>query len=122
MSHKVLVVDDDPQIVELICMGLASGGYASDCASNGKDAIAKLESNDYDLVIMDIVMPEQDGIELSMHFHQTWPELKFVVMSGAGNTSYLDVASRLGAKSVLQKPFKIETLLETVREVFAEQP
>ena len=86
----------------------------------GKEAIENYRSRPADLVVTDIVMPGQEGLETIMRFREEYPDVKIIAMSGAGrNTgqSYLDLAQKLGANRTLAKPFSIEHFLAAVQSI-----
>jgi DNA-binding NtrC family response regulator len=112
---RVLVVDDNSGIRSLLRSILESGGYQVAEASNGRLAIEHLRTNHADLVMMDLVMPEQEGIETIKELRVALPNLRIIAMSGAFGGDYLKVARLLGASDALQKPFGIDEVLECVK-------
>lgn len=116
---SILVVDDNPSVRRLLASVLEAGGYAVIEASNGKEALARLESQRVDLVATDLIMPEQEGLETIQVLHQRNPEIKIVAISGAFHGQFLPVARFFGAHATLQKPVEPEKLLETVRSLLS---
>lgn len=89
-------------------------------ASNGREAINKFKSVMTDLVITDILMPEQDGIGLIMELKKLKPELLIIAISGGGKigpSNYLDIARTLGADAVFPKPFNVNHLVDEVENL-----
>lgn len=87
---------------------------------SGKAGLKLLAAHPVDLVITDVVMPDQDGLEIVMHLRKTHPHLPILLMSGDAPrhaAHYLEVGEKLGATRTLLKPFSIRTLLDTVTEV-----
>jgi len=115
-SHCVLVVDDDPGVRDVIRSMLESAGYTVLLAENGKEAMKLLKKERADLILTDLVMPEQEGIETIKTLRREYPELKVIAMSGAFGGDYLRIASYLGAHATLAKPIQMEKLLALVRE------
>ena len=115
---SILVVDDEEQIRRLICETLERAGYHVTEARDGKEALLLHRLAPADLVIMDILMPDQDGLETTVALRQEFPDVKIIVITGGsdmiGILNYLDVATMLGAHRTLQKPFEMKTLLETI--------
>ena len=115
---SILVVDDEEQIRRLICETLERAGYHVTEARDGKEALLLHRLAPADLVIMDILMPDQDGLETTVALRQESPDVKIIVITGGsdmiGILNYLDVAKMLGAHRTLQKPFEMKTLLETI--------
>jgi CheY-like chemotaxis protein len=112
---QILVVDDNSGIRSLLHSILESGGYKVAEASNGRVAIEHLHNHHADLVLMDLVMPEQEGIETIKQLRRVLPELRIVAMSGAFGGDYLKVAKLSGASDALLKPFGIDEVLECVK-------
>ena len=120
LNAPVLIVDDDPIIRELLHRTLEAAGYPVIEAQSGREALAQLEGRPVDLLITDLVMPDGEGLEIIQRFRRTFPALRIIAISGAFSGSFLKPAELLGANATLQKPFKLEVLLETVRKVLAE--
>lgn len=99
---------------------LESGGYFVAVATNGKDALSVLGREGFDLIITDLVMPEQEGIETIKVLRRDYPAIKVIAMSGAFGGDYLRIASFLGAHKTLAKPIRLETVLRTVEEALTE--
>ncbi len=116
---SILVVDDEPDVRELVKDILEGGGYEVLTASNGREAVRCLSQCMVDLLITDLVMPDQEGIETISLLRRERPGLKILAMSGSMG-SYLSVAKKLGAHDALQKPFGLEVLLNKVERLLAE--
>jgi DNA-binding response OmpR family regulator len=117
---RILLVDDEASVRELMAIVLEAEGYSVTKAGDGNSALAALERESFDLVITDLVMPGKEGIETIMDIRQRWPQLKVIAMSGGGRGSandYLDMAAQLGARRTLEKPFGSEDLVALVAEV-----
>lgn len=117
---KILIVDDDEQIIRAIKKILTRNNYDTDTAENGQVALDKLAQNNFDLIITDIIMPQKEGIELIRDLRKNYPDLPVIAMSGGGRVepeNYLDVAQKLGADCMLKKPFSTEELLNLLRDV-----
>lgn len=116
---SILVVDDEDQIRRLICETLERAGYHVTEARDGKEALSLHRLAPADLVIMDILMPDQDGLETTVALRRESPDVKIIVITGGsdmiGILNYLDVAKMMGAHRTLQKPFEMNTLLETIQ-------
>lgn len=120
----VLVVDDDAAMQGLIKNALAYK-YNINLASNGNEASALFLQQEYDLVIMDLVMPGMNGIDLLMEIQKTKPQQKIIAISGGGGITgrfdYLPVAQLLGASKILRKPFTLSELRTTVENVLFDR-
>lgn len=115
---SVLVVDDEDQIRWVIREALEQAGYAVEEARGGKEGLERYRANPADVVLMDILMPDQDGLESIMTFRREFPASRVIAMTGGsdmiGILNFLDVAKMLGACRAIQKPFEIKTLLDAV--------
>lgn len=115
---SVLVVDDEDQVRQLIRETLEQAGYDVQDARDGKEGLERYRTKPTDLVIMDILMPDQDGLESIMTLRREFPASRVIAMTGGsdmiGILNFLDVAKMLGARRTLQKPFEMKTLLDTV--------
>ncbi len=116
----ILVIDDDEGFRYMVCKLLTRTGYSVLHCQDGKKGIALLRQNIVPLVITDLIMPDQEGIETIILLRKEFPEVKIIAMSGGGRGSpgvYLDSAKRLGASRCFAKPFDAEEFLEAVREL-----
>lgn len=116
---KILVVDDDAQMRTMISQMLEREGYTISTASNGKEAVTRYRQVNSDLVVLDILMPEMDGIEATMQLKRDFPNIRILAMSGGRRALSpqfnLDSAMVLGVQGTLAKPFTREQLLRAVR-------
>jgi CheY-like chemotaxis protein len=118
---KILVVDDDVAVQATIRILLERAGHSVDAASDGRKGLVLFEAGDFDLLFLDIFMPGMDGLETMRLIHQQRPLTPIIVISGrpmAWNPEqgpdFLTMATKLGAVSSLQKPFKPAALLAAV--------
>ena len=122
--HTILVVDDEDAIRRLVKDTLELAGYTVLEGRSGQEAIEVYRGQQADLVLMDILMPGQDGFETIKFLRKEFPSAKIIAMTGGANTlgvrSILDLAKLLGARGTLSKPFNLTTLLDTVREELRE--
>ena len=120
---KILVVDDEPSIRLLLRRTLERGGYEVSEAEDGELAVRTQRANPADLVIVDIYMPEKEGLETILELRADARDLKIIAISGggrAGNLSPLQVAETFGASRTLIKPIEPEALLESVSAVLRQ--
>lgn len=115
---SVLVIDDEDQVRQLIRETLELAGYEVEDARDGKEGLERYRAKSVDLVIMDILMPDQDGLESILALRREFPDSRVIAMTGGsdmiGVLNFLDVAKMLGARRTLQKPFDMKTLLDAV--------
>ena len=119
---RIVVIDDEPRIREMLEEVLRDAGYDVVTAPSGASVSRLQREQPADLVITDIFMPEQEGIETILELRATWPNLKIIAISGGGGdftVNYLAAAEQLGATRSISKPFSVEQLLSAVRDVLA---
>jgi putative two-component system response regulator len=107
---RVLVVDDDEWIRELLVSTLLDAGYHVSMASSAEDALAKLHCASFDLVLSDVKMPGMDGITLSRFLSTTYPHLPVVLVTGDGDSDLARAALQQGASDFIIKPFNIHAI------------
>lgn len=112
---SIIVVDDDDTVRRVLRRMLESVGYEVREAPNGRRAVAEFHNRPADLLITDIFMPEQEGIETISALRREHPDLKIIAISGIAGDHYLRMAKLLGARATLQKPLRLATVLDTVR-------
>lgn len=115
---SILVIDDDKQIRDLMRKVLEGAGHTVVDAPNGRMGMQLWRVNRSDLIITDILMPEQDGLELIRELRRDAPEAKIIALSGGGQKLHLDtldLARKFGAVGTLNKPFGITELLDIVQ-------
>jgi len=118
MPYKILIVDDDEIVRRLLRNKLQSCGYEIAEAGDGREAMRRLGEEDFDVVITDVLMPEQDGLETLMYLRREHPDIRAIAIT-AGDKLHLDNARGFGAAYVFAKPFKLETLESAVKELLS---
>jgi len=118
---RILVVDDDASVRELMAAVLQSIGHAVDVAANGPEALAFLERTTYDLIVCDLRMPVLDGAGLYARIRDRWPALLSRLIFVSGNTAMPEIADFLRSTQpyILPKPFAIADLEEAVQRMLA---
>ena len=119
---QVLVIDDEEEVRFTLQALLEAAGHEVKLAVNGRDGVAAYKAQPADLVITDIIMPDQEGIETITQLYAHDPKAKVIAMSGGGrvgNMDFLQIAQRLGAKQVLRKPIRPEDLTNAVTQALA---
>ena len=109
---KVLIVEDEKAISNLILINLKAEGYSCTCAYDGKEAADQIEKNNYDLILLDIMLPEIDGYELLEYIRPT--ETPVIFITAKGNLHDRVQGLRLGADDYIVKPFQISELTARV--------
>jgi CheY-like chemotaxis protein len=119
---RVVVIDDNPAICDILSKVLGREGYEVATASDGVEGEALVEAGRTDLVVTDIIMPNREGLETILGLRKLHPGIRIIAMSGGGRMrsfDVLDIAQRLGADRVLEKPLDRQAFLATVRELLA---
>ena len=116
-NGTVLVIDDEQQVRTLLRQALTGAGYEVVEAKNGRDGLKRYRKAPTDLVITDILMPDEDGLEATLELTREYPDAKVIAITGgSGDRNFLDVAKLFGARRTLTKPFELDNLLAAVRE------
>lgn len=113
-NMKVLIVDDDKDICETLKEILESDGYAAEYCLTGEAALNELKSNPYDAVILDVKMPDTDGIETFNNIRLINPHQQIILSSGLDIDEKQKAAIKEGAFGVIQKPIDFDSLYETL--------
>jgi CheY-like chemotaxis protein len=126
-GERILIIDDDQEQRQLFATVLTDAGYAVVQAAEGQAGVALYRQAPCDLIITDIFMPNEDGIETIFELKSRWPHVKIIAISGGGRWAQygnvvgpdepLDMATHFGADRTLKKPVKIQTFLESVAEL-----
>jgi YesN/AraC family two-component response regulator len=117
---QILIIDDDPQILDMLGQTLEREGYEVVRASNGKEGIKINRETPVDLIITDIIMPEKEGIETIFELKKDFPYIKIIAISGGGQIEpedYLYIAKKIGVHRTFVKPISREELLKAVSEL-----
>jgi CheY-like chemotaxis protein len=121
----VLIVEDDKELREMISLSLTRRKYTVLEAINGKEAITHFKPSITDLVVTDLIMPEEDGLKVIMKLKEIKPALRVIAISGGGKAgpgSYLNLAKALGADAIYSKPFSINDLISKIEELLTAEP
>lgn len=116
----ILVVEDDNDLREMLKVSLNRKRFTVLEAENGKDAITHFKPAVTDLVITDLIMPEEDGLKVIMKLRELKPSIKIVAISGGGKAgpgSYLNLAKALGADHIYSKPFSVNEMITKIEEL-----
>jgi DNA-binding response OmpR family regulator len=122
----VLIVEDEKELREMLKVSLTRRKFTVLEAENGKEAIIHFKPSITDLVVTDLIMPEEDGLKVIMKLREQKPSIKIIAISGGGKAgpgSYLNLAKALGADAIFPKPFSINDLIAKIEDLLTiEQP
>ena len=119
--RSVLLVDDEPQIREILRELLEERGCKVFEAQNGREAFHVCQTEKVEVLITDLLMPEQEGIETIQRFRNAYPQMKIIAISGAPAV-YLDVAKALGADATFRKPLHLTSISRLVGRMLELDP
>jgi DNA-binding NtrC family response regulator len=117
MTASILVVDDEPAIQDILTWALSAEGYRVATAGSGEEALARVEREDFDVIVTDIVMPGLDGLEVLERSRVLNPRAAVIVMTAYAALETAIAALRRGASDYLEKPFSVDLLKERVQRL-----
>lgn len=115
MSHNILIVEDDPSMRAGLEDNLQYEGYQTLCADNGKDGLVMAFEEELDLLLLDIMLPEMDGITLCRRLRESGSTLPVIMLTARGDEIDKVVGLEIGADDYMSKPFSIRELLARIR-------
>jgi DNA-binding NtrC family response regulator len=118
-STRILVIDDEASIRESLEVLLSLEGYSTGMAGDGEEGLRMLEANNFDLVLLDLALPGQSGLELLPQIKERQPELPIIMITAYGTVDNVVEAIRAGAENFVQKPWDNEKLLADIRTAVA---
>jgi DNA-binding response OmpR family regulator len=116
----ILIIEDDRELREMLKTALLKKDYNVLEADNGKEALIHFKPGVTDLVITDLIMPEEDGLKVLIKIREIKKSIKIIAISGGGKAgpgNYLDLAKALGADAVFSKPFSVNDLLLKIEDL-----
>jgi len=119
---RILIIDDDLAIQQMVKRLVEKAGYEADLASNGEEGMDMIDEGSFNLVITDIIMPRKEGIEIITAIRKDYPQIKIIAMSGGGRFTpegYLRSAKILGADRIFTKPFNHREMMTAIDELLA---
>ena len=119
LSAHILIVDDEPNLLRTVARILQRVGFEVTTARSGKEGLALLAGHSFDLVYMDIRMPDMNGLETLKSIHAMYPQLPVILFTGQPDLNSAVGALRHGALDYLQKPLKPEVIIERTKTVLA---
>lgn len=114
MNPKILLVDDEKTMVKYLSKRLIKRGFDVSVAYSGLSALEEIKKNDFDLVLLDVLMPEMDGIETLKEIKKIRPETEVVMLTGHASVKVGIDGMKSGAFNYILKPFDLNDLLEEI--------
>jgi DNA-binding response OmpR family regulator len=115
VNRRILVVEDETRIAEFLARGLSADGMTVEWARTGPDAVECAVARKYDLVLLDLVLPQLNGLAVLERIQQSKPDLPVIVVSARGDVTTKLRAFELGARDYVEKPFSFDELLARIR-------
>ncbi len=115
-GNRVLIIDDEANMRHMLTTMLGKGGYITEAAANGADALTIMEQNDFDFVLCDIRMPKMDGMSFLATAREKYPEITIIMMSAYGTIDTALEAMKKGAYDYISKPFKTDEVLLALKK------
>lgn len=116
MAERLLLVEDDARLAEMLCEYLGEAGFRVRVASSGQIAIEQLASVEYDVVVLDLMLPDMDGLDVCRHLRQR-SDVPVLMLTARGDATDRIVGLELGADDYLPKPFQPRELLARLRAI-----
>jgi DNA-binding NtrC family response regulator len=120
-AARILVIDDDENIRKVLETILEDEGYIVETAETAKKGIEKSEKEFYNLALIDVRLPDMEGIELLSKLRSTKPKMRKIIVTGYPTLQNAVAAVNKGADAYVMKPFEVDKILETIREQLKKQ-
>jgi DNA-binding NtrC family response regulator len=121
MSEKVLIIDDEPEFTEALAERMKNRGMDVSTSSSAIEGLKSVEEKSFDVVVLDLQMPEMDGIEALKALKKKKPELQVILLTGHATVEKGIEAMKLGAMDLLEKPADLTTLTEKIKKAQAKK-
>jgi DNA-binding NtrC family response regulator len=118
----ILVVDDNEDLLETFAMILKRRGFYVETAENGVSAVDKFKEQSFDITLMDIVMPEMNGVEALMKIKEMQPGASVILMTAYSDEELIKTARDQGARHIINKPVRIDQLMELIKDAATREP
>jgi two-component system NtrC family response regulator len=120
-SFSVLIIDDDKDVADALGVILERQGYRTKAVHNGQDAIAASKKSNYNVALIDIVLPDISGIDLLKRLNEGVPRIRKIIVTGHATLDNAVKAVNLGADAYLMKPVSPNVLLRTIKQQLKKQ-
>lgn len=119
---NVLVVDDNEDLLETLALILKRRGFNVETAANGLSAVDIFRRGAFDVTLMDVILPEMNGVEAFRHIREINPEARVILMTACSEEDLIAVALQEGAYCVVHKPLRIDKTIEMIKEATLSSP
>jgi DNA-binding NtrC family response regulator len=121
MGARILIVDDEEIVIKSCLRILGGGNYHVEAAYDGREALRKIGENPYDVMILDVVMPNMGGLEVLRRVKETHPDMDVIMVTGLSKVDTVVRARKLGARDFISKPFEPDELKLVVQRALERQ-
>ena len=123
MSKKILIADDEPNIVAAVEFLLRRNGYEVHVARDGEEALKLVEACHPDLVLLDVMMPQKSGYEVSLRMRERpdWRHIKIIMLSAKGRDTEVSKGLSMGADVYVTKPFSTRELMGKIKDLLEQE-
>jgi DNA-binding NtrC family response regulator len=121
MTEKILLVDDEQDFLETLSQRISLRGIDVASTTSAKEAIAKVAAESYDAIILDLQMPEMDGLEVLKAIKELKPEMQIIVLTGHATVKKAIEAMKLGALDLIEKPVDLDTILKKIKKAHGKK-
>jgi DNA-binding response OmpR family regulator len=119
---SVLVVDDNEDLLETLALILKKRGFKVETAGNGYSALEVFRHGAFDITLMDVILPEMNGVEVFRQIREIDPQARVILMTACSEEGLIAAALREGARCVMHKPLRIDRLIEMITEATSSSP
>ena len=120
MAIRLLYADDEPALRELVQNHLSLEGFEVETAADGVEAIALIDKNRYDLILLDVHMPKKDGVEVLKYIKNKKITSRLIMLTGDGDPHIVSECAKYGAMDYLTKPYNYHELIEAIDRVLSD--
>ncbi|MUK86880.1 response regulator [Ornithinibacillus sp. L9] len=117
MNEKILIVDDESSIVTLLKFNIEKAGFQTDVAYDGLEAVNKVEENEYDLIVLDLMLPEMDGMEVCKHLRRQQIDTPILMLTAKDEEFDKVLGLEIGADDYLTKPFSPKEVVARIKAI-----
>lgn len=121
MAEKILLIDDETEFLEIMAERMHNRGMDVTTVASAKDALKKVQDENYDAIIVDLMMPEMDGLQTLKALKEINPDVQIIMLTGHATVEKGIEAMKLGAMDLLEKPADLNSLSEKIHKAKARK-